>query len=81
MRKNSLHNKILFFLKQFWVLIPIVVLCLVLLLTKQRKKNERYDYEYDYDRENPNALVSGSIVAGTVWVTDKSQNTGLGWVV
>lgn len=35
---------------------------------------------YDYDRENPNALMSGREVAGTVYA-DNEESPGLGWVL
>ena len=57
--------------------------CLVLAYGKQKKK-EKYEEdpdEYDYDRENPNALVTGYNVAGTVFATDPDKTPGLGWVL
>lgn len=44
------------------------------------KNRERYD-EYDYDRENPNALMSGRAIAGTVYASYPENTPGLGWIL
>lgn len=36
---------------------------------------------YDYNQENPNALVTGYNVSGTVYASDPYATPGLGWVV
>lgn len=40
-------------------------------------KNEHYDY----CRENPNALITGYNVAGTVYASYPNQAPGLGWIL
>lgn len=46
----------------------------------EKREKEKY-YEYDYDRENPNALVSGCPVAGTVYASYPNNSPGLGWIL
>ena len=41
------------------------------------KKVENYDYE----EENPNALVKGKNIAGTVYADDPENVPGLGWIL
>lgn len=47
----------------------------------ERKEKESYDYEYDYDQENPNALISGKPVGGTVYASYPNATPGLGWIL
>lgn len=48
----------------------------------EQKEQERFENgEYDYDRENPNALVSGCSIAGTVYSSYPNATPGLGWVL
>lgn len=35
---------------------------------------------YNYDRENPNALISGKEIAGTVYSNNSENVPGLGWI-
>lgn len=35
---------------------------------------------YNYDQENPNALVKGRLIAGTVYADYPYQTPGLGWI-
>jgi len=37
--------------------------------------------DYDYDRENPNALISGKNIAGTVYALEPDNAPGLGWIL
>ena len=37
--------------------------------------------DYDYEQENPNALVSGRLIAGTVYASNPNGTPGLGWVL
>ena len=48
-----------------------------LLLYKKFKKPEKYDYE----AENPNALISGKNISGTVYSSNTEDSPGLGWVL
>lgn len=51
-----------------------LILFLILLFNSSEEK-------YDYDRENPNALVSGCSVAGTVYSSYPNETPGLGWIL
>lgn len=53
----------------------------VLLLTEKRRRECYAYYDYDYDRENPNALVTGENIAGTVFASYPDETPGLGWVL
>lgn len=41
---------------------------------------EKYD-EYDYNRENPNALITGRVIGGTVYSSNENDVPGLGWIL
>jgi len=56
------------------ILLAILVLCAVMY---GKKKSEAYDYE----QENPNALIQGRNVAGTVYSADPDNVPGLGWII
>ena len=57
------------------IVIFSLLFCLILLF------NSNTSEKYDYDRENPNALVSGCSVAGTVYSSYPNQTPGLGWIL
>lgn len=60
------------------LLLVIGVIVFVMIYDHKKKcENERYDY----DEENPNALVSGTEVAGTVYASYPDQTPGLGWIL
>mgnify|MGYP003331335089 CR=1 FL=1 len=58
-----------------------VLLCLLLLVSLVNSREEYDSDRYDYDRENPNALVSGYSVAGTVYSSYPGNTPGLGWIL
>ena len=58
--------------------ISIILILLYCAVWKDNRENFG-DGEYDYDVENPNALVSGRQVAGTVYASN--QTAGLGWIL
>lgn len=60
------------------MMLEIVVCFLILFLLFLLKSSEE---KYDYDRENPNALVSGCSVAGTVYSSYPNETPGLGWIL
>jgi len=64
--------------------ITFLILLAATLEIKDKKTLQKYTdipYSgYDYDRENPNALHTGPVVAGTVYA-DPAQNPGLGWIL
>jgi hypothetical protein len=57
----------------FFLVIVFAILGILIFL-RERKDG------YDYDRENPNALIMGKNVSGTVWASDE-DTPGLGWVL
>lgn len=57
------------------------VVGLAVLYGEQRQKEKFQDGEYDYDQENPNALVSGENIAGTVYASYPEGTPGLGWIL
>lgn len=67
------------------VLLFFVLLIYVYMLGKILKVMlEKYNSDpnaYNYDRENPNALVSGRAVAGTVYSSNVGNTPGLGWIL
>lgn len=46
-------------------------------------RKEKYDseFDYNYNQENPNALVTGKNIAGTVFASYPNMSGGLGWVL
>ena len=59
----------------------LTVIALLLLIPKKRDERYVQDYHYNYDRENPNALVTGENIAGTVFASYPDETPGLGWVL
>lgn len=57
------------------------IISLSVLYGKQKQKEKFEEGEYDYDKENPNALVSGYNVAGTVYASYPENSPGLGWIL
>jgi hypothetical protein len=55
-----------------------IIFCLSIIFNK-KIKNE--DYDYDYDSENPNALIKGQNIAGTVYSDNPENVPGLGWIL
>jgi hypothetical protein len=51
------------------------------------ENNEEKDYYksdkdiYDYDSENPNALIKGKNISGTVYSSYPNNTPGLGWIL
>jgi hypothetical protein len=37
--------------------------------------------KYDYQKENPNALVKGKNISGTVYSNNEENTPGLGWIL
>jgi hypothetical protein len=58
------------------ILFAITTVSLIFTLIFVNKKET-----YDYDRENPNALISGYPIAGTVYSSDPTNTPGLGWIL
>ncbi len=56
-------------------LITMTILLFVLYIERQNRE------KYDYDQENPHALVSGGLIAGTVYSDNLECTPGLGWIV
>jgi hypothetical protein len=57
------------------------VVGLAVLYGEQREKEKYQNGDYDYDSENPNALISGRSIAGTVYSSYPGKTPGLGWVL
>lgn len=55
----------------------ILLIFLIYLCFDYRKKTEKYDY----DRENPNALITGKLVGGSVFASYPENSPGLGWIM
>ncbi len=58
------------------ILCLLCILFLMILLYGENKNKELYDY----DRENPNALIQGKNIAGTVFTKYPNNVPGLGWI-
>lgn len=64
------------------MIIYILILLIPLILILLNKKKEKYDpYRYHYTQENPNALMSGKEISGTVYSEEPDNVPGLGWVL
>jgi len=57
------------------------IVCMAILYGEQKQKEKFQNWEYNYDLENPNALVSGSNISGTVYSSYPNNTPGLGWIV
>jgi hypothetical protein len=57
--------------------IGITIIPFLLILLINSKKTEKYDY----DSENPNALISGKNISGTVYASYPDNTPGLGWIL
>lgn len=53
---------------------------LLLIITRKQIIKDKYD-GYDYDQENPNALIRGNVIGGTVYASYPNQTGGLGWIL
>lgn len=66
--------------------INLIFIISILFVILSRKNGERYSYEndpnsYNYDEENPNALVTGVNISGTVYSSYPYSTPGLGWIL
>lgn len=68
-------------LSLFVSLMIFIYFCTILFLVTKADRISNYDYEYDYDRENPNAIISGQVVGGTVYASYPKNSPGLGWIL
>lgn len=59
----------------------ILFFSLFFVYTTKTNREKYMDNEYNYDKENPNALVSGQNIAGTVFASEPTNTPGLGWVL
>lgn len=64
------------------ILIGIIFLLFFeLAMIRKIRLKENWDYTgYDYPRENPNALVQGESISGTVYSSTR-ETPGLGWIL
>lgn len=59
----------------------LMILILELGILWRLRSKENWDYTgYDYPNENPNALVQGENIAGTVYSSTR-ETPGLGWIL
>jgi hypothetical protein len=72
----------------FYVLCGINFLLVLVMAIRVESSGEKYrkpvDWNYsgyDYNQENPNALVSGKNIAGTVYALEPGNVPGLGWIL
>jgi len=77
----------------FYILILTLTLVLILVYLISTKRKDEDDEEdtigedywdysgYNYPQENPNAVVSGTPISGTVYVSEPKNNTGMGWIL
>jgi hypothetical protein len=72
-------------LKPITILLNLVLvgaLITFIVLYALEVKKEKYDPNaYNYDRENPNALISGRVVGGSVYAAYPQNAPGLGWIL
>ena len=78
-------NKILLILivciGAYYMTKSIIQVFLLLTLLYVFFENEIVIDKYNYDLENPNALVMGKNVAGTVFDSYPDKTPGIGWVL
>jgi hypothetical protein len=58
-------------------LLFVFIIFAIIMLVKNFKKKEKYKY----DEENPNALITGKNIAGTVYSSEPENVPGLGWIL
>ena len=65
-------------------MIIFIILFFVILWKKTKEYypgEKRKPYDYNYDLENPNAIISGKNISGSVYASYPSNDPGLGWVL
>lgn len=65
------------FSKTFSLMLLLLFLSLISFLVYYKVVTSE---KYNYNKENPNALRTGQIVAGTVYASYPQNAPGLGWV-
>lgn len=72
-------------LSNYFVILTLLLCIFIyffILIKITRKTSEKYDkFMYDYDSENPNAIISGDVIAGTVYASCPKNSPGLGWIL
>lgn len=58
-----------------------IVLTLALILAASAYGKSKQKESYNYYQENPNALVSGKNISGTVYASYPENDPGLGWIL
>lgn len=66
-----------------YILIFLITILIIQIFTYVKiLKREKYDpYAYNYNKENPNALIQGELVGGTVYALEPDNAPGLGWIL
>lgn len=62
------------------IILNLFLLFLIFLVVYKYKKNKDRE-RYDYEKENPNALISGRVIGGTVYTSYPENSPGLGWIL
>lgn len=66
------------------MIIFIIFIFLFFFIKKSKEHypgEKRKPYDYNYDLENPNALISGKNISGSVYSSYPSIDPGLGWII
>lgn len=58
-----------------FIMLTIIIYLQILIVSKNNFEN------YDYNKENPNALISGKSISGTVYSSYPENSPGLGWIL
>jgi len=66
-----------------FIVILLVIVLIVCNIKQGYTKQQRYNDDpnnYHYNEENPNAVVSGTQVSGTVYAKNLNDIPSLGWI-
>lgn len=74
-------NIFLLLLHPIHTIYNLILICALIPLVYLYSKNKAKSEKYNYDLENPNALITGENVAGTVYASYPENTPGLGWVL
>lgn len=75
-----LGNALTILTSPFHSIYNIVLISGIIVMSFFYGKKANCEKYYDYDQENPNALISGREVAGTVYASYPDILPGLGWI-
>lgn len=73
-----IFNNLLQLLKTpIYAVINLILIVIAIILYFDQRHSEKYDY----NAENPNALICGKNIAGTVYSAYPDNVPGLGWIL